>query len=109
MRHSAATAILAVAAVASLTSGQEPRKPVYFSFIVSNGENGYRSSGAVPAIDIALEAVDKLQLLREYNLTYETVKNSKVVTAYWLQFLAIQYPVHLDELANNALIRPALL
>lgn len=53
-------------------------KPVYFSFIVSNGEYGYRSSGAIPSIDIALEAVQELQLLPGYNLTYSSVKNSRV-------------------------------
>ena len=29
-------------------------KPVYFSLIISGGENGFRSSGGVPSIDIAL-------------------------------------------------------
>ena len=65
----------------TVVSGQDALKPVYFSFIVSNGEYGYRSSGAVPAIDIALEAVESLQLLPGYNLTYEAVRNSKVLMA----------------------------
>ena len=62
----------------SLVSGQGALKHVYFSFIVSNGQYGYRSSGAVPSVDIALEAIQSQQLLPGYNLTYETIRNSKV-------------------------------
>ena len=55
-------------------------QPVYFSLIVSRGENGYNSSGAIPAIHIALEEIERHQLLRDYNLTYVTARNSKVST-----------------------------
>ena len=51
---------------------------VYFSLIISRGENGYNSSGAIPAVDIALEAIESNGLLPGYSLTYETVRNSKV-------------------------------
>ena len=71
-------ALILAWAVASLVSGQDDLKTVYFSLIVSNGEYGYRSSGAVPSIDLALEAVRSMQVLPGYNLTYETVRNSKV-------------------------------
>ena len=53
-------------------------KPVYFSLIVSQGEHGFNSSGAIPAIDIALEQIEDQQNLRNYNLTYATEQNSKV-------------------------------
>ena len=54
-------------------------KPVYFSLIISGGENGsFRSSGGVPSIDIALEAVQSRELLPGYSLTYNRVRNSKV-------------------------------
>ena len=61
-------------------------KTVYFSLIISGGENGYNSSGGIPSIDIALEAVEREQLLPGYNLTYDTVRNSKVsaMAAYFL-------------------------
>lgn len=52
--------------------------PVYFSLIVSGGENGYRSSGAIPAVHIALEEIERHQLLPGYNLTYVKAQNSKV-------------------------------
>ncbi|CAI8046144.1 Gamma-aminobutyric acid type B receptor subunit 2 [Geodia barretti] len=65
-------ALILAWAVASLVSGQDDLKTVYFSLIVSNGEYGYRSSGAVPSIDLALEAVREHAGSPGYNLTYET-------------------------------------
>ena len=53
-------------------------KPVYFSLIISGGENGFKSSGGIPSIDIALEKIIELQILPGYNLTYENIRNSKV-------------------------------
>lgn len=55
-----------------------PSNNVYFSLIVSNGEFGYNSTGAIPAVDIALEYVKSNQILPDYNLMYERVGNSKV-------------------------------
>ena len=55
-------------------------QPVYFSLIISRGENGYNSSGVVPAIHIALEEIERHELLHDYNLTYVTARNSKVST-----------------------------
>ena len=57
---------------------EKETQPVYFSLIVSGGENGYRSSGAIPAIHIALEEIERHQLLPGYNLTYVKAQNSKV-------------------------------
>ena len=56
----------------------EDTKPVYFSMIISGGEYGYNSSGGIPSIDIALEAVQRRQLLPGYKLTYDRIRNSKV-------------------------------
>ena len=53
-------------------------KPEYFSLIISGGENGFKSSGGIPSIDIALEKIIELQILPGYNLTYENIRNSKV-------------------------------
>ena len=52
--------------------------PVYFSLIISGGENGYRSSGGIPSIQLALDAVNKTELLPGYNLTYDSIRNSQV-------------------------------
>ena len=67
--------------VTCLTSGiltENESKQVYFSLILSNGENGFNSSGVVPAVDIALKAIEDKQLLPGYNLTYAPPRNSKV-------------------------------
>ena len=53
-------------------------KPVYFSLIYSGGENGFRSSGGIPAVHIALEEIKNHSLLPGYDLKYETARNSKV-------------------------------
>ena len=51
---------------------------VYFSLILSGGEYGFRSWDAIPAIDIALEAIKDNQLLPAYNFAYKDERNSKV-------------------------------
>ena len=70
------TFVLAI--ILSLTHGVRSKSPVYFSLFASGGENGFRSSGAIPAIDIALEMIERNQLLPGYNFTYETWRDSKV-------------------------------
>ena len=62
------------------SSGARESSPVYFSLITSGGENGYRSTGGIPSIHLALDAVNKTELLPGYNLTYDNVRNSKVKT-----------------------------
>ena len=52
--------------------------PVYFSLIVSYGEFGFNSSGGIPAVDIALDYINRSQLLPAYELRYKTARNSKV-------------------------------
>ena len=56
----------------------ESATPVYFSLIVSYGEFGFNSSGGIPAVDIALDYINRSHLLSEYELRYKTVRNSKV-------------------------------
>ena len=51
---------------------------VYFSLILSGGEYGFRSWDAIPAINIALEAIKDNQLLPAYNFAYKDERNSKV-------------------------------
>ena len=59
-------------------------KPVYISLVVSYGEYGYNSSGAIPAINIALEQIRDSNILPGYNLTYEEERNSKVSLFVWM-------------------------
>ena len=61
-------------------SSEAEESPVYFSLIISGGENGYRSSGGIPSIHLALDSVKKNELLPGYNLTYDIIRNSKVST-----------------------------
>ena len=77
---SVANAVFIVAVVALLREvpAEDDTKTVHFSLIYSGGENGYRSSGGIPAIHIALESIRDQQLLPGYNLTYEIARNSKV-------------------------------
>ena len=77
---SAAIVFIAAALIIGVSAGSD-LKPVYFSLIVSRGEKGYNSSGVVPAIDLALETVQRRQLLPGYNLTYDKIKNSQVITS----------------------------
>ena len=51
---------------------------IYISLIISGGENGFKSSGGIPSIDIALEKIIELKILPGYNLTYENIRNLKV-------------------------------
>ena len=71
------TFALFVAATQAFISATE-NDAIFFSLIVSWGEHGYNSSGVVPAIDMALEAIESRQILQDYNLTYALAQNSKV-------------------------------
>ena len=97
----AIAAIFFVAHVVS-ASGKEN---VYFSLIISGGENGYRSSGGIPSVDIALEAVERQQLLRDYNLTYEAIRNSKVST----QRFAFSLSLHASNFFVNRPLQSVIL
>ena len=50
-----------------------------FMFMTSFGRFGLNSSGAIPAADIALEAInDDPNILPGYNLVYDRVRDSEV-------------------------------
>ena len=72
-----ATTSLVYSPLCGAASGSK-QVPVYFSLIISGGENGHRSSGGIPSIDMALDAVARTGILPGYNLTYKHIRNSKV-------------------------------
>ena len=51
---------------------------LYFSLILSFGEYGFNSSGTIPAMEIALERVDEMQILPGYKLENSPVRDSEV-------------------------------
>ena len=54
-------------------------KNLTFMFIVSFGEFGYDSSGAIPAADLALNDVNaNSSMLPGYRLVYDKPRNSQV-------------------------------
>ena len=75
--------VLAIALIITLTAVTQtclagsPVK-VYFSLIVSYGEFVFNSSGAIPAANVALEYINRSQILPGYELTYERARNSQV-------------------------------
>ena len=80
MVATAVSIFVAVTLAGGVSAEENDTKQVYFSLIYSGGEYGYRSSGGIPSIHIALEAIESHQLLPGYNLTYETARNSKVAS-----------------------------
>ena len=70
--------LLFISAIIAATA--EAEKTLYFSLIVSFGENnGYNSSVAIPAVNIALEHVNSHpNLLPGYRLEYKNYRNSQV-------------------------------
>ena len=52
--------------------------PLYFSLILSFGRYGFNSSGTIPAMEIALERVDEMQILPGYKLENSPVRDSEV-------------------------------
>ena len=56
----------------------EAATPLYFSFIVSFGRDGFNSSGTIPAVDLALELINNQTILPEYELRHTAVRDSKV-------------------------------
>ena len=77
--HKTAAYVFALAIIlvrAEIAFGE--RVPLTFSLILSYGGSGYNSSGTIPAIDLALEHINSLGVLGEYQLQYSTVKDSGV-------------------------------
>ena len=52
--------------------------PLYFSLISSFGRYGFNSSGTIPAMEIALERVEEMQILPGYKLENSPVRDSEV-------------------------------
>ena len=52
--------------------------PLYFSLILSFGRYGFNSSGTIPAMEIALERVEEMQILPGYKLENSPVRDSEV-------------------------------
>ena len=75
--------LIALSLLFSTTSAQDSssKQPVYFSFIYSGGgAGGFDSSGVIPAVDIALEEIERNNLLPGYNLTYDQPIDSEVAS-----------------------------
>ena len=76
---SLAAAVLSALSAGGSTDVDLTKKNLTFSLIVSFGEDGFNSSGAIPAINIALEHINtNKNLLENYTLNY-TLGNSKVL------------------------------
>ena len=54
-----------------------------FMMIASYGQHGFNSSGALPAVDMALEDINSdPDILSGYNLTYDKVRDSMVSISF---------------------------
>ena len=71
------------------------KQAVYFSFIVSRGENGYNSSKYIPVINLALELVQSQKLLPGYNLTYDSIGNSKVKANNCMYIRMLEFNIYI--------------
>ena len=79
MSHwSAATAAVIILLLFSMNFQDGVAKVLDFSLIVSFGLNGFNSSGAIPAIDLALERIAEREILPGYRLQYSEVQDSEV-------------------------------
>lgn len=57
-----------------------------FMLIISYGEHGFNSSGALPAIEMALEDInDNSSVLPGYKLDYDRIRNSQVIKSPCIQ------------------------
>ena len=55
-----------------------------FMMIASYGQHGFNSSGALPAVDMALEDINSdPDILSGYNLMYDKVRDSMVSKLHW--------------------------
>ena len=65
--------------------GEGSNVNITFMYIVSSGEHGFDSSGAIPAIDMALEDINgNDNILPGYNLVYDKVRDSEVSICEWI-------------------------
>lgn len=74
--------IFAGAAGGSALPSGAARQNLTFMLIISFGQFGFNSSGALPAADMALEDInDDPNILIGYNLVYDKVRDSQVSLA----------------------------
>jgi hypothetical protein len=65
-----------------------------FMMIVSYGQHGFNSSGALPAVDMALEDINSdPDVLSGYNLMYDKVRDSMVSSVKPL-YISLAWPWH---------------
>ena len=64
-----------------LASAAPNNTSIYFSYITSITGAGFRSGGAIPVVDLALEQINnRTDILPNYTLSYRTIRDSKVNT-----------------------------
>ena len=62
-----------------LVSAAQNRTSIYFSYITTKTGPGFRSGGAIPVVDLALEQINnRTDILTNYTLNYTTIHDSKV-------------------------------
>ena len=62
-----------------LVSAAPNSTSIYFSYITSITGAGFRSGGARPVVDLALEQINnRTDILPNYTLSYRTIRDSKV-------------------------------
>ena len=62
-----------------LVSAAQNRTSIYFSYITTLTGPGFRSGGAIPVVDLALEQINnRTDILPNYTLNYTTIHDSEV-------------------------------
>ena len=72
------TAVLFSLCSLALLHTSEEVEELNILFVVSFGQSGFNSSGVIPAAEIALEDINKAEILPGYRLTYDRVRDSQV-------------------------------
>ena len=76
-----------------------------FMMIVSYGQHGFNSSGALPAVDMALEDINSNpDILSGYNLMYDKVRDSmvsKLASLGKINTIIFHYKSMSDDVVNS--------
>ena len=78
MHRSAVASTVTILLLLSVSVRDGAATVLNFSLILSFGLDGYNSSGAIPAIDLALELIAEREVLPGYRLQYIEVLDSEV-------------------------------
>jgi hypothetical protein len=71
--------LITVVVLLHLVTGSWSQHNLTFLFITSFGQFGFNSSGAIPAVDMALESINSdASVLPGYNLVHDGVRDSQV-------------------------------